>query len=199
MGERIRKFVPRAPRYVLRPSDRNLMRFGLAALKGPAHIERTTLVNLSETGAAFVTDASSDLKIGDSIKVEVPIPSGDQIAWFARVVRIQEYDDRSWFSRRHSEASTEQIVVGLKFDELPEPHSRAIRKGIEQSFLKALQDQQVRKMLYYKAYFIQNVIPFLGYAALILAAVGLIFLLTRPSDNYDAKRGAPWGERFKFF
>lgn len=198
MGERIRKFIPRAPRYVLRPSDRNLMRFGLASLKGPAHIERTILVNLSETGAAFVTDASNDLKIGDSIKVEIPIPSGDQIAWFARVVRIQEYDDRSWFSRRNSESDPEQIVIGLKFDELPEPHSRAIRKGIEQSFLKALQDQQVRKILYYKAYFIQNVVPFLGYAALILAAVGLIFLLTRPSDNYDAKRGAPWGERFKF-
>jgi hypothetical protein len=143
--------------------------------------------------------AQKGAKIGDTIKVEVPIPSGDQIAWFARVVRIQEYDDRSWFSRRHSESSVDQIMVGLKFEELPEPHSRAIRKGIEQSFLKALQDQQVRRVLYYKAYFFQNIVPILGYAALILAAVGLIYALTRPSDNYDAKRGAPWGERFKFF
>lgn len=176
-----------------------MMRFGLAQMRGSAHIEHTTLVNLSETGAAFVTDASCDLKIGDSVKVEVPIPNGDQIAWFARVVRIQEYDDRGWLALQRGGKRMEQILVALTFDRLPEPHTRAIRKGIEKSFLKALQDQQVRKLLYWKAYFTQNIFPFLGYALLTIAAVGLIYFLSRPSENYDEKRGAPWGERFKFF
>lgn len=198
MGEKIRRFVNRAPRYVLRSADRNVMRFGLANLMGPAHIERTVLLNLSETGAAFVTDAHSDVQIGDVIKVEIPIPSGDQIAWFAKVVRIQEYDDQSWFSAGEMSLTKEQILIGLRFEELPEPHTRAIRKGIEQSFLKALKDQQVRKVLYYRALLLQNLVPILFYVALSLAAFGLLYAWTRPSANYDEKRGAPWGERFKF-
>lgn len=198
MGEKIRRFVNRAPRYVLRSADRNVMRFGLAALSGPAHIEHTVLVNLSETGAAFITDASSDVQIGDVIKVEIPIPNGDQIAWFAKVVRIQEYEERSWFATRGAPVNKEQILVGLRFEELPEPHTKAIRRGVEKSFLKALEDQQVRRILYYRALFTQNVIPIIFYIALSLAAFGLLYALTRPSANYDEKRGAPWGERFKF-
>lgn len=198
MGESLRRFVPRAPRYILRTQDRNIMRFGLSSLRGPAHIEQTTLLNLSETGAAFVTDETSDIKIGDSIKVEIPIPSGDQIAWFARVVRIQEYDERAWWQSGGADARQGQILIALRFDELPAPHTRAIRKGIEASFLKALQDQQVRKMLYYKAWLTQNLLPIIGYTLLTAAAIGFIYMMTRPSANYDEKRGAPWGERFKF-
>jgi hypothetical protein len=198
MGEKIRRFIPRAPRYVLRPPDRNVMRFGLASLKGPAHIEHTTLVNLSETGAAFITDDTTDIKIGDSVKVEIPIPNGEQIAWFARVVRIEEYEERSWLQIRNANVRKDQIIVGLKFETLPDPHTRAIRKGIERSFLKALQDQQMRRVLYYKAWFWQNVIPLGFYLLLTCAAIGFIYALSRPTDTYDGKRGAPWGERFKF-
>lgn len=199
MGDALRRFVPRAPRYILRPQDRNMMRFGLSQMRGPAHIEHTTLLNLSETGAAFVTDASCDLKIGDSVKVEVPIPNGEQIAWFARVVRIEEYDDRGWLARNRDRRRHEEVMIALRFEELPEPHTRAIRKGLEKSFLKALQDQQVRRVLYWKAYLTQNIFPILGYFLLTLAAIGFIYYFTLPSSNYDPKRGAPWGERYKFF
>lgn len=198
MGEKIRRFVPRAPRYVLRTPDRNIMRFGLSSLRGSAHIEHTTLVNLSETGAAFITDTSADISIGDNIKVEIPIPNGDQIAWFARVVRIEAIEERSWLQTRDSNARRDQVVVALKFEDLPEPHTRAIRKGIERSFLKALHDQQVRRVLYYKAWLTQKFVPITFYILLTAAAVGFIYALSRPSANYDEKRGAPWGERFKF-
>jgi len=198
MGESLRRFVPRAPRYILRTQDRNVMRFGLSSLRGPAHIEQTILLNLSETGAAFVTDDTSDIKIGDSIKVEIPIPGGDQIAWFARVVRIQEYEERHWWQSGGADARRDQILIGLRFEELPAPHTRAIRKGIEASFLKALHDQQVRKVLYYKAWLTQNLFPIIGYFLLTCAAIGFIYLMTRPSENYDGNRGAPWGDRFKF-
>ena len=175
------------------------MRFGLSSLRGPAHIEYTVLINLSETGAAFITDHTADIGIGDSIKVEIPIPNGDQIAWFARVVRIQEHEERSWFYTRGAPVRKDQIVIALRFDDLPEPHTRAIRKGIEASFLKALHDQQVRRVLYYKTYVMQNVIPLIFYFLLTCAAIGLIYYLTLPSENYDPERGALWGERFKFF
>lgn len=199
MGESLRRFIPRAPRYVLRPQDRNMMRFGLSNERGPAHIEHTTLINLSESGAAFVTDASTDLKINDSIKVEIPIPNGEQIAWFARVVRIETYDGSGWLRFSRSVSQVEQVLIALRFDELPEPHSRAIRRGVERSFLKALQDQQVRRILYWKAYLIQNILPILFYLAITIAAIGFIYYFTLPSNNYDSKRGAPWGERFKIF
>ena len=199
MGERLRRFVPRAPRYVLKPNDRNLMRFGLSQTRGPAHVEATTLVNLSETGAAFITDASCELKVNDRIKVEIPIPHGEQIAWFASVVRIEQYDDSGWLSFSPHVPRAEQVVVALRFEDLPEPHSRAIRQGIEKSFLKALQDQQVRRVLYYKAYLTQKIIPLIGYLLLTLAAFGFIYYFTLPSENYDAKRGTLWGNRFRFF
>ncbi len=175
------------------------MRFGLSSLRGPAHIEHTILVNLSETGAAFVTDDTADISIGDSIKVEIPIPNGDQIAWFARVVRIAEHEERSWFYTRGADVRKNQIIIALRFDALPAPHTKAIRKGIEASFLKALHDQQVRRMLYYKAWVVQRFIPLVFYFLLTCAAIGFIYYLTLPSENYDEKRGAPWGERFKFF
>jgi hypothetical protein len=197
MGEKIRRFIPRAPRYVLKAPDRNVMRFGLASLRGPAHVEHTTLVNLSESGAAFIADDSADINVGDTIKVEVPIPGGDQIAWFAKVVRIEVFYERSWFHPRSSDGSN-QILVGLRFDSLPEPHTKAIRKGIEASFLKAIQDQQLRRLLYYRAWITQNLIPLVFYFLLTCAAIGFIYWMSLPGDNYDAKRGAPWGERFKF-
>ena len=197
MGEGIRKFVPRAPRYVLRTHDRNIMRFGLAGLKGPAHIETTALVNLSETGAAFLAPAHCDLKIGDVIKVEIPIPNEEQIAWFAKVVRIAAAQGGAGYSNQFRDHD-ETVIIALKFEELPEPHSKAIRRGIEASFLKALREQQAARMLYYRAFLIQNMIPLMFYLALSLAAFAFIYYFSLPSENYDGSRGAPWGQRFKF-
>lgn len=174
------------------------MRFGPAHMRGQAFIEHTTLVNLSETGLAFLTDRGSELKVGDIIKVEIPVPESDQIAWFARVVRIEEYESRRWFFSRENVVHPVQLLVALRFEELPEGHTKNIRKGIEKSFLKALQDQQVRRMVYYKALVLQNILPIIFYFFLTISAIGLVYWLSRPSSNYDKDRGAPWGERFKF-
>ncbi|MGE0529129.1 MAG: PilZ domain-containing protein [Bdellovibrionales bacterium] len=198
MAEGVRKFISRAPRYVLRPQDRHIMRFSLQETRGAGGIEHTILLNLSETGAAFLADQGTEFKVGEQIKVEIPIPGGDQIAWFARVVRIQEYEPRTWLFGQDPFADQGKHLIALTFEDLPEPHSRAIRKGIEDSFLKAMREQQYRNWFYYRAYILHNLWQFIAYITLTILALGFIYYFSRPSENYDSKRGAPWGQRFKF-
>ncbi|MBX3021440.1 MAG: PilZ domain-containing protein [Bdellovibrionales bacterium] len=196
MEDSIRKFKPRAFRYVLRPQDKTAMRFSLEHTTGSAHIEQTFLINMSESGVAFLIDPGTQVHIKERLKVEIPVPSGESIAWWGTVVRIQEYEPRSWFGRDRFRED-KKIMVAVRFDELPDGHSRAIRKGIEQSFMKAMREQQYRNWLYYRVLVLQNIGKFLLYILLFAAAIGFIWYFSLPSDNYDAKRGAPWGERFK--
>jgi len=197
MAERIRKYVPRAPRYTLRPQDRNIMRFGLQE-GAVSNVEQTILLNLSESGVAFVTHSSKRFELGDQIMVEIPIPGGDQIAWWARVVRVQEYEPSRWWGQQDSFFDEPKTMVAATFDKLPEGHSRTLRKGIEQSFMQAMRDQRYRTWLYYKMFFIQHAFQIIAYIILTAITFGLLYMWTRPSANYDAERGAPWGQRFKF-
>jgi hypothetical protein len=197
MAEVVRKFITRAARYVLRPEDRTSLRFSLQQDTGPGGITQTTMLNLSESGVAFLMDPGHHPKIGEHIKVEIPIPNGEQIAWFGRVVRVQEYQASRW-SFRKDPFERPKVIVGLRFERLPEGHSRALRRGIEQSFLKAMRDQQYRNWQYYKTLFFQVIPRFVFYFLLTAAAAGFIYYFSLPDGKYDAKRGTPWGERFKF-
>lgn len=196
MADRIRKFVPRSFRYVLRPQDKNVMRFSLEHTSGSAHVEETFLINLSESGVAFLVSPGTEVHLKERLKVEIPVPGGEHIAWWGRVVRIQEYEPRPWFGRDRFRED-KKILVGVRFDDLPEGHTRIIRKGIEASFMKAMREQQYRNWLYYRTFAFRHLPKILGYTALLAAAIGFIWYFSRPSENYDGKRGAPWGERFK--
>jgi hypothetical protein len=198
MNAALRKFIPRAPRYVLRPQDRNVMRFSLEDTVGPAGVEETLLLNLSESGAAFVTSKALRIEVGERIKVEVPVPSGEQIAWWAKVVRVEEYVPRGWFSRGDAFSDSGRVIVALKFEDLPQGHSKSLRKGIEQSFLKAARDQRHRTYMYYKVLLLQHLPKAILVIALTLLAFAVLYWLQLPDEHYDSKRGAPWGERIKF-
>ncbi|HMN66931.1 MAG TPA: PilZ domain-containing protein [Bdellovibrionales bacterium] len=200
MADGLRNFVQRSPRYVLRPTDRNVMRFGLKDSHGGAHTEDTLLVNLSESGLAFLVPNGTKLEIGERIMVEIPIPGGEQLAWWARVIRMQLHHSRGWFSARarNNPQDGSQVMVGLAFEPLPPGHSRALKKGIEKSFLAAMREQRQRNLLYYKVLLTQNILPLMGYVILTLLAFGFLYYISLPDENYDAKRGAPWGQRFKF-
>lgn len=173
------------------------MRFSLENTSGPGAIEETLLLNLSESGVAFLASSHTPLEVGERIKVEIPVPGEDQIAWWARVVRIEEYSPRSWF-RRDDFTEPTHLLVGLRFEALPEAHTRRIRKGLERSFLQVLRDQRYRKWMYYRVWAQQHALQLLAYALITAAAAGLLYWLSLPDDRYDAKRGSPWGQRFKF-
>lgn len=194
---RAKKFMPRAFRYVLRPQDQATMRYSLERTQGSSDIDQTILLNLSESGVAFLVTRSTRLRFNDSVKVEIPIPNGEQIAWWGRVVRLQEYDPPVWMFSKDPFHDEPKILVGVRFDQLPEGHTRTIRKGIEESFMQAMRDQQYRNWLYYKAMITVNLGRVAFFGGLIVLLALAMWALTRPSPNYDPKRGAPWGERFK--
>lgn len=174
------------------------MRFGLASDGKGGPVEQTPLINLSESGVAFLVSPGTEIALGDMIKVEIPIPAGEQIAWYGRVVRLQEYKPETWLFSKDPFREEKKILVGVNFNDLPEGHSRAIRKGIEQSFMKAMRDQHYRNWLYYRRLALENVGKFILYTFLAACAAAFLHFVTRPSGNYDAEKGAPWGERFKF-
>jgi len=196
-AENIRKFQPRAFRYVLRPQDKHVMRFSLQESQGPQGIEQTPLINLSETGVAFLVNPDTDIKLGDAIKVEIPVPESEQIAWWGRVVRVQEYEPQSWIFARDPFRDEPKVIVGVRFEDMPDGHTRAIRKGIEQSFMRAMREQQYRNWLYYRTLALQNIGKAVLAVALTIAFIGVMWLVTRPFGNYDPEKGSPWGERFK--
>lgn len=198
MGELLRKFIPRAPRYILRPQDRKDMRFSLQSTVGKGGIEQTIMLNLSESGVAFMVAPGTDMHMGEYVKVEIPIPNGEQIAWWGRVVRIQEYEPSYWSFRKDEFREKPRIIIGLKFEDMPDPHGHAIRKGLEQSFLKAARDQRFSKAIYYKAFFSQYTMRVALCILLTALTIGFIYYFSLPDAKYDAKRGTPWGERFKF-
>lgn len=194
----LRQFVSRSSRYTLRPQDKNLMRFSLETSgSGKGAIQETILLNLSQTGVGFLVDAATAPHMGDRVMVEIPVPSGDQVAWWAKVVRIEEFVPKRRFSQRDEFFEDRKFIIGLRFEALPDAHSAALRKGIEDSFLKIMRDQRYLNWLYYKTV-ARRAGEVLFYIALAAAAAYFIYWLAQPDANYDAKRGALWGERIKF-
>lgn len=194
MGQRLRKFVARAPRYVLRTGDSQFLRF--APEDGPDHVYTTRFVNVSETGIAFLVDRDLAPHLGDVIKLEFTVPGNGQIAWFARVVRMEEFESGGWKPRHRR---SDEILVGVHFLDLPEGHRRDIRKGLEDQFLKALKQHRRDNVKSFMQFVMGHYGKWLFYAICALATFGLLYYLAQPSANYDSERGAPWGERFKNF
>jgi hypothetical protein len=174
------------------------MRFSFQNTQGAGGIESTLLVNVSETGIAFLVNRGAEPRLGEKVKVEVPIPQSETIAWWGTVVRNTLYEPRTWFGRDQF-TENPKVLVALRFEELPEPHTRSIRRGLNRAFLKAMREQQHLTFDYYKTLISENWVQAIVYVALTIFFVLFIYWFTLPSDNYDAKRGAPWGDRFKFF
>jgi hypothetical protein len=196
MNRVLKKFVSRAPRYVLRPEDKHLVRYSRDRGVGPTHVHQTKLVNLSETGLAILIDASGAPRVGERMKVELPVPNAEQIAWFALVVRV-EIQESSWFSR--NEFEDEKVLVALRFESLPPGHRAMIRSGLEDRFQDELRERRRKQALYFRAIFMEHFWKVLMYLVGTVIVVGILYALSRPTENYDPERGSPWGQRFQFF
>lgn len=199
MDNLLRRFVPRAPRYVLRPNDRHIVRFTSdqnGQNTSPEGINKTKMVNLSETGMAIVMEASAAPKVGDRLMVEFPIPDHEQIAWFARVVRVN-VEEHSWWAPKVGEV--DHVYVGLKFEELPDGHRKAISKALEKRFLEELRESRHRYRLYMQHMITKYAWQLVVYAFFIVVGAYTLYMLGRKTPTYDPERGTGWGERFQFF
>lgn len=200
MSDSVRAFIPRAPRYVLRPDDNQMIRYALPNEKNNPYI--TKFIDISQSGLAFVISQRALRDgfphVGESLKIEVPVPGGEQFAWWAKVTRIQEYEN-PW-KRFDSDGFWNEtvVLVAVVFENLPDGHAAALKTGLSKKF----EEIAIEKAKYRRKEIIEwwglNWRSILLYTLMTLMTFALLFWLSEPTANYDAHRGSPWGERYKF-
>jgi hypothetical protein len=116
MTQQLSQYFQRAPRYVLLPQDNCLIR-----LAGPKQIpweEGTEIKDVSTTGLSFT--AASDLSptLGETIRVEFTVPGSQQMACYAKVVRLQTLTEKD-------------NLIGIEFDMLNSPQKQNLQSGLK--------------------------------------------------------------------
>ena len=128
MAESAKPFIDRSPRYTLRATDQKKLKF---AIEGDStHIYSTSLVNISMTGLAFVTQRSACPKLNDLIKLEFQIPGGPQVAWWGKVVRIENYRERQWNQENNESFIPTEKLVAVSFEKIPKQLKAEISNGL---------------------------------------------------------------------
>jgi hypothetical protein len=189
-----RYFTNRAPRYTLRPSDNRYLRFAHENEHG--HTHTTLFLDISETGLAFVADRPVAPHVSEKIKIEVPLDDGQSVAWWGRVVRVEEYAPHRWHMKGHELAAPDQVLVAVTFDGLPEGHTAAIRTSLQKRFEFLYRHKTLERWQSISTLFIEQFWRLFLYGVCIFGAAWFLYSISQPSKNYDAKRGAPWGQRF---
>ena len=177
MTETLKKFIPRAPRYVLKPVDERFLRFALHDDR--QHSYSTRFLNVSETGLAFIVDRSSAPQMGDFIKLEFPIPGHEQVAWFARVMRIEQYPPPPDSEQKHLDGREQEVLVAVSLYDLPEEHRTKIRKGLNLKFNEVLRERRKNNIFQFFSYITTHFRKALLYVALTLGAFALLYLFSR--------------------
>lgn len=199
MSASLRKFINREPRYTLQSGDNQHMRF--ASDGDPKSIFSSQILDLSNSGAAFVVSRSDAPFIFDRIRIEVPLGDSDSIAWWAKVVRIQEHSTKKWFEAYSNEEevnANERVIVAVHFEPLPTPHAARLNKQLQLKFREIEKNRKAEALKSLGAFWNHYTWQIIVYAGVITAGVFILWYLSRPSSNYDAEKGAPWGKRMWF-
>jgi hypothetical protein len=197
MGSRARKFVPRAPRYELNAKDNRFLRF--AHNNEPGQSYTTQFIDISQTGLAFITDQDNAPRVSELIKVEIPLENNQSIAWWARVVRVEEYAPHKWYLKKEHFHGSDQVLVAITFHDLPPAHARQIRETLNLKFDEMFRTERRHKMQQMAVFVVSEFWRLFLYGLCIIATFALLYYLSRPSENYDAKKGTPWMQRFPQF
>lgn len=194
MSSRATKFYARAPRYTLSPSDNRFFRYAHETEQGRSHTTR--ILDLSLTGLAFITDLEFAPRISELIKVEIPLSENETIAWWARVVRVEEYEPQKWYMKKEDFSDGNQVMVAISFHDLPAGHAQQIRETLDKKFNELSAAERIKRRKMMAAFVANQAWRILFYLSLTAATVWLLYSLSRPDLYYDAEKGAPWGERF---
>ena len=189
-----RKFVARSPRYTLQPTDNRYIRFAREDEFGNTHT--TIFIDISTTGLAFVIDRDQAPHLSDLIKVEIPLEDGQSVAWWARVVRVEEYTIKKWYMKRENFAGQNPVLVAVQFEKLPVGHTVIIRKALDHKFKEVFKAHRRQKVLRSLSYLHTYGWRILVYVALTLATVWFLWYFAQPTPNYNPNAGSPWGQRF---
>lgn len=189
-----RKFVNRAPRYTLQPSDNRYLRY--AGENEHGHTHTTLFIDISATGLAFITDRAVAPHISEKIKVEIPLEDGQSVAWWGRVVRVEEYAPHRWYMKGSQVAAENQVLVAVNFEGLPTGHTTAIRQALDKKFDDLYRAQRIQKAKQISIFIAEQFWRLLLYAACIIGMVWFLYHISQPDENYDPQKGAPWGQRY---
>ena len=126
-AEKAEKFYPRAPRYILQYKDNTILRFA-AYPKGSKKLQ-TRVINLSESGMAFLLPMLDNPQMDEIIKVEFIVPNFEAVACFAKVIRIENHHIYDKMRNRQ-----EFKLVAVSFVDLPVAQRQMIREGLAHEF-----------------------------------------------------------------
>lgn len=117
MNPTLSRYYQRAPRFILLPQDNYFIR-----VAGPKQVpweEGTEIKNMSSTGLAFTAPRDLSPDIGEHIRIQFTVPSGQQIATYAQVTRLEDVGNRS-------------ALVAVKYENLELAQRLTIRQGVNQ-------------------------------------------------------------------
>ncbi len=185
MAERVRRFIPRAPRYILGPADSHLLYFSWEEEKGVKH--PTRIFNVSESGIAFFVPSALAPRISDRLKVEFQVPAGLNVAWWGRVVRLQENAYPWWW---HEEKAFNEVLVGLHFDNLPEPHRQEIHEGLRARHHKLLLERRRRQVNFVRTWLFDHIRQLLLFFICATALITALYFISKVEPFFDIKEGS---------
>lgn len=136
------ELYPRAPRYVIDFGDNQVVRFAqMPQGSKPMH---TRIVNLSESGMAFLVPYMSAPEEGEKIKVEFTAPNTDSIACFALVRRVETH--RAYHADREPQTFK---LIAVEFEAMHPRQRQLLNQGLTEQFRKKHQEYK-RQQLFLK-------------------------------------------------
>lgn len=182
--------IKRSPRYQVRENDGIRMRFFSAKTK---RIVPVDVVDISDSGVAFVTNVKHAPKIGEVLKVDFNPPGSMQIACLARVVRMEEPVRDS----KHS--GYDKIKIAVTFHNLPMSYQRLLTESISEVIGMEMksQSQQAFWDSVYNSWWYQNLYSiFFSTVLLGLFAWGIWVLSNRESTEPFRATNSGWAKGF---
>lgn len=194
MSASVKKFVSRAPRYTLRPNDNHFMRF--AHKEDQGQVYTTRFIDISLTGLAFIADRDTAPFIYDMIKFEIPLADNQQIAWWGKVVRIEEYSTEKWYLDKKNFPDEKSVLVGVQFQNLPLNHLQKIKETLDRKFAEADAEKRRERRKTIAAIWAHFSWQIVFYIFCTIFTFWLLWYFAQPDPTYDPVRGTPWGQRF---
>ena len=125
MTTSLARYHARAPRYILNTEDESLIR--LSGAEQLSWEENTELRDVSLTGLSFTALQDLSPQLGEVIKIQFSVPSAEQMACYAIVIRIEKI-------------SSIENMIGVHFYKL----NRTQRLNIVQGLSDKIRNQQIK-------------------------------------------------------
>lgn len=192
-----RRFTERAVRYSVRPQDDSVMKFAFNQRKQGQYFQ-TEFLNISASGLAFTCERRNLPRMGEVIKVEFPIPGHERMAWYARVVRIEERDYEEFVFEDEGGQATRKVprgfIVAVAFLDLPDGHARGITEGLSRRFAEIHHSRQLERLNQVVGWARHHHVKATAYAI----GIALALLALNALSNYFQEREdgtVVWGTR----